>query len=383
MMRFFVGDLSTGRRIIPLPASDGRWSITRNRAGGLSCDITLSNREHRKLDLRQNAARGRTFLAMSDGDRIAAAGPIWDHNYDDDTRRLTLEAEGLWSLLMRRFILPTAVETVSLLVTAGEDAGKPNPAVATVFSAASWPTIVKGILEQGFARAAGALPVVFGAAGTGAHDKSYDAASFKTQGEALQDLTELMDGPEIEFRPQFVGAGTGVQWQALVGDDTSPQIVSVGNPHVFNFSVPNRSVRGLRVRSSARGMASEAWATGGRQAAVALISRAASDTLSSLGYPRMESLSNAHSTVDTQATLDGYASADLELASSPTEWWEWETNIDKSPSMSSLWLGDRAIAEIRNNPYLPDGKHPRRIAAMSGTLRSRWVKIVTDEVPAW
>lgn len=411
-MKLFVGELTTGRKIIPIPALSGSWDIRRNRAGSLSCDVVLSDvsrpsegfypgedvypgddllpgagSKNRDLDLRNNAAVGRSFLAVAEGDRIFAAGPIWDHTYDSDSRRLHIEAEGMWSMLMRRFILPVAVETVSLLITAGDDAGKPNPAVATVFTGKSWPFIVKGILQQGFARANGALPIIFGADGTGAHDKSYDAASFKSQGEAVMDLTELADGPEVEFRPFFNSSLSGVEWLAMVGDDTQPEITSVGNPHRFDFTAPKGNVRGLKVKSSARELSSEAWATGGRQAAVALISRAASDLLTAAGYPRFESLSNAHSTVSEQSTLDAYAQSDLALGSHVSEWWEWETRMgldDKGkpvvPDVSSLWLGDRVNVILRGNPYLPDGPHARRIAALSGSIGSPWVKVTTDAV---
>jgi len=381
--QIIVGDLRTGRRIIPIPARSGDWEIRRNRAGSLSCDVTLSSKAHRRLDLAQNAAEGRTFLAVVDGDRVFEAGPIWEHDYDDDTRRLTLTGEGMWSLLSRRFILPTAVETVSLLLTSGDDAGKPNPDVATTFAGETWPQIVKGILQQGFARAGGSLPIVFGPDGVGAHDKSYDSASFKAQGEALTDLTELVDGPEIEFRSQWTSDGLGVEWVAVVGDDAQPSIFGSGLPHRFDFSVPKRSVRALKVRSSARALVSEQWETGGRQAAVALIARAASDILVDAGYPRMEAVSSAHSTVLEQATLDSYAGYDLKYGGAPTRWWSFESNMDAVPKMSSMWLGDYCDVTVRDNPYLGTGTFRRRIAAMRGSLGSRWVQITTDEVSGW
>lgn len=379
-MKLFVGDMVTGRNIIPIPARDGDWEIRRNREGSLSCDITLSAKAHRRLDLRQNAAPGRTYLAIGEGDHLFGGGPIWDHTYDDDTRRLHLEAEGIWSMLNRRFIMPAAVETLSLLLTSGDDEGKPNPAVATLFTGQSWPAIVRRILQQGFARAGGQLPIVFGPDGVGAHDKSYDSAAFKPQGEALTDLTELIDGPEIEFRPEFMPDSRGVQWRALVGDDAKREISRGGLPHRFDFSVPLRTVRKLGVKLSARELSAEAWATGGRQSAVALIARAASNELLAKGYPRMESLSAAHSTVERQATLNAYAEDDLDLGSGLAEWWSFETNIDHVPKVGTFTLGDYCDVVIRNNAYLPDGKHRRRIAAMSGSLRSRWVKVTTDEV---
>lgn len=379
-MRVFVGELTTGRNIIPIPAKDGEWSIRRNRGGALSAEVTLSSKAHRRLDLRQSAMPGRAYLALAEGDVIFEAGPIWEHDYDDDTRRLRIDAEGIWSMLMRRFIMPTAVETIDLLLQSGDDAGKPNPAVATLFTGATWPAIVRGIIQQGMARAGGALPFVFGPDGVGAHDKSYDAASFKPQGEAFIDLTELVDGPEIEFRAEFAPGGVGVRWRPIVGDDANLQIARVGDPHRFDFSVPQRTVRRLQVRTSARDMVSEAWATGGRQAAIALISRAASQALQRAGFPRMESVSAAHSTVKEQATLDSYVQDDLILGSGLAEWWTFETNIDEVPKLGSFTLGDYCDVVLRRNPYLPDGKHRRRIAAMSGQLKSRWVKITTDEV---
>lgn len=379
-MRFFVGEQTTGKNIIPIPASDGDYEIRRNREGSIRCDITLSSKAHRKLDLAQNAAEGRTYLALREGSHIFAGGPIWDHDYDDDTRRLSITAEGIWSLINRRFIAPAAVETLSLLLTSGDDEGKPNPAVATVFTAETWPVIVRGILEQGLARAGGELPIVFGPDGVGAHDKSYDAASFKPQGEALTDLTELVNGPEIEFRPQFNSDGDGVEWLTMTGDDAQLEIAQVGLPHRFDFSVPKRTVRGLKVKSSARDMASEAWATGGRQSAIALISRAASTVLADAGYPRMEALTAAHSTVTTQATLDAYAADSLQLGSMPRKWWSFETHMDSVPKLGSFFLGDYCDVVLRDNAYLPNGTHRRRIAAMAGSLKSRWVRITTDEV---
>jgi len=381
-VKLFVGELTTGRNIIPIPARDGEWAIRRNRGGSLSAEVTLSAKAHRRLDLYQSAMPGRAYLAIAEGDFIFEAGPIWEHEYDDDTRRLRIDAEGIWSMLMRRFIMPTAVETIALLLQSGDDAGKPNPAVATVFTGASWPAIVRQIIQQGMARAGGALPFVFGPDGVGAHDKGYDAASFKTQGEAFTDLTELVDGPEIEFRPEFAPGGTGVRWRPMVGDDAQLQITRVGAPHRFDFSTPQRSVSGLVVKRSARDMTSEAWATGGRQAAIALISRAASDALQKAGFPRMESLSAAHSTVKEQATLDAYAWDDLGLGSGLAEWWSFETDIDRVPKVGSFTLGDYCDVVLRRNPYLADGTYRRRIAALSGQLRSRRVKVTTDEVIA-
>ncbi|GLU91355.1 hypothetical protein Agsp01_36100 [Agromyces sp. NBRC 114283] len=378
-MRFFLADAKTGRNLIPITATGGRWEVRRNRAGDTVCTIPLSNKEHRRLNLYETATPGATILGIGEGSWIAEAGPIWEHDFDEDRQELVLTAEGMWSMLMRRYVLPPAVETTSLLLTSGDDSGKPNPAVATSFTGKSWPFIVRTLLQQGMSRTGGALPLVFGPDGTGAHDKTYDAASFKTQGEALLDLTELENGPEIDLRPRYTADGLGIEVLVRVGDDAKLQLSSVGDPHVFDFSVPKRTVRGLKVKRSAKMLASEAWASGGRQAAIALIARAASSVLLEAGFPRMESLSSAHSTVTEQATLDAYAAGELSASQKAHEWWSFETNIDKVPKLGSFWLGDYCNVIMRNSSYVPDGTYRRRIAAISGSLSSRWVRITTDE----
>lgn len=378
-MRFFLADAMTGRNIIPISASSGRWEVRRNRAGDVSCTIPLSNREHRRLNLYENAAPGRTMLGVGEEDWIAECGPIWDHEFDEDSGRLTITAEGELSILQRRHVMSTAVETNPLLIETGDDAGKPNPAVQVSFTGRSWPHIVRRILQLGMAREGGALPLAFGPDGTGSHDKSYDPASFKPQDEALIDLTELDDGPEIHLMPRYVGGRLGVEFLVRVGDDAKLQLSNGGLPHRFDFSASKRSVRGLRVKRSARMLASEAWATGGRQAAVALIARATSTALAGLGFPRMESLSNAHSTVTEQATLDEYARGELAASQKAHEWWSFETNVDKAPKLGTFWLGDYCDIVMRDSAYVPDGTYRRRIAALSGTLGSRWVRVTTDE----
>lgn len=378
-MRFFLADAKTGRNIIPISGTSGRWEVRRNRSGDLTCTIPLSNKEHRRLNLYETAKPGASLLGIGEGSWIAEAGPIWEHDFDEDRQELALTAEGMWSMLRRRFIMPAAVETTSLLLTSGDDAGKPNPAVATNFVGRSWPHIVRRVLQQGMSRTGGALPLVFGPDGTGSHDKSYDAASFKTQGEAMLDLTELEGGPEIDLRPRYTQDGLGIEFLVRVGDDAQLQLSSIGEPHVFDFSVPKRTVRGLKVRRSARGLAAEAWATGGRQSAVALIARAASDAITTAGFPRMESLSSAHSTVTEQSTLDAYAAGELATSQNAHEWWSFETNVDKAPKLGSFWLGDYCSVKMRDSAYVPDGTYRRRIAALSGDSRSRWVRITTDE----
>lgn len=375
-----VADMVTGERIQTLPTSAVRWEKRIVTPEDVSVTLTLAPRAHQRLDLRNSTVEVKTALIVSDGDRVLGAGPIWTREYSDTSGRLEISAGGLRSLLDKSFVLPDTVTSLPLLVQSGDDEGEPNPAVATTFTGATWPQIVKGLLDQRAARTGGGLPLVYGGTGVGSHDKSYDASAFKSVGEALQDLTKLVDGPEIDFTPRLVN--NKLEWVVRVGDDAELEVKSP-TVHEFDFTPAKRSVRGLKVRSSGEGMASEAWGAGGRQAAKALFSRASSPRLTDAGFPRMETISSAHSTVVEQSTLDKYTQADLVASSAPVEWWSWEFDSHGRTRISDVSVGDYCVVKLRGNRYLPDGVYTRRIVGMSGDSSSRWVKVTTDEVVTW
>jgi hypothetical protein len=375
-----VADLVTGDRIQTLPTSNVRWEKRVTRPESVSVSMTLLPRAHQRLEMRNSTVEAKTALIVADDDVVLGAGPIWERTFDDADGRLSIDAEGVWSLLDRRNILPDTVSTLPLLIEAGDDAGEPNPAVRTAFVAKTWPQIVRGLIEQSETRPGGGLPFVFGPTGAGSHDKTYEASAFKTVGEALTDLTKLMGGPEIAFVPRIVD--NKLQWLVRVGDDDQLKIQSP-TVHLFDFTPAKKSVRGLRVKSSGAEMASEVWGTGGRQAALALFSRAYSSRLIDAGFPRMEIVSSAHSTVVEKPTLDKYTEADLAAASAPLEWWSWEFHADRMPRLADVNVGDICTVRLRGNRYLPDGDHQRRIVALSGDSSSRWVRVTTDEVTTW
>jgi len=94
-------------------------------------------------------------------------------------------------------------------------------------------------------------------------------------------------------------------------------------------------------------------------------------------------VSSAHSTVVEQPTLVRYTQQDLLRSSAPVEWWSWEFHADGQPRLSDVSVGDMCTVRLKGNRYLPDGEYVRRIVGMSGGSKSRWVKVITDEVSTW
>lgn len=378
--RVFLADLVTGDNLIDIPHKGVSWETRRASAETIDCDITLAEPLHRRLDLRNAAAVAHSVLTVVENDRVVAQGPVWDHEYDQDTKQFSVGAVGWQSFLSTRFVLPPAAQYTPILIPDGEDAGQPNPVTNTVIEGAPWPNMVRRIIQQSTAWPGGELPFVYGPDGVGAHDKSYDGSAFKTVESALDDLQKLVDGPEISFDGRVRADMQGIEVFVQVGDDTK---LTLGTtlPIVFDFSAPKRSVRRLRIQSSADGMTGEAWGTAGRQAGTALWARAFDSFLTDHGYPFMQSVNTSHPNVSDQGTLDQYVAEDALNGRYPTEFWSFEARADSNPKVGEYRVGD--IIELRapnNDPFIPPGPHLRRIAGLSRAKGSRWVGITTDEV---
>ena len=89
-------------------------------------------------------------------------------------------------------------------------------------------------------------------------------------------------------------------------------------------------------------------------------------------FPLLE-VSEAHSTVGVQATLDRWASGNLANAAAPWMTWTGSVRADKSPLLGSYRCGDFAKVWVpASHPYLslllPAGFHRARIVNISGDL---------------
>jgi len=103
-----------------------------------------------------------------------------------------------------------------------------------------------------------------------------------------------------------------------------------------------------------------------------LMARADDPTLTDGGFPLLE-VSEAHSTVEVQSTLDSWASGNLANAAAPWMTWTASVRADKSPLLGSYRCGDFAKVWVpASHPYLslllPAGFHRARIMNISGDL---------------
>jgi len=142
-------------------------------------------------------------------------------------------------------------------------------------------TIGKRIVQQSMTWPGGNLPIVFEADKPGTAERTYKGAELPKIGQMLQNLTEVEDGPDIAFRPEWTSDRLGVQWRYVSGDPrlTSPRA------HIINASVPGSPLADLDVTETGGQMGSLGWCSAGRSADVSIIERAWNQDMVAAGFP--------------------------------------------------------------------------------------------------
>lgn len=395
MPRFILGNLRTGRRILDLPVLTSSWNDRLLAPESITVTTDLNDPDAQSLDLRNTSTPAMTFLAVVEGDRILAGGPIWTRNYDADKRTLTLGASGLGSYFNYRHILPLLAATMPVdewTVTI-PDPDNPtetitvaNPLLSTTHTNLHLGTIAKKLVQQAELWTGGDLPIAYQGDAAGIHGRTYDGISFKPVLEALDDLANVIDGPEYRFSPRFTPDKLGVEWLFETGDPliVSPSVAS------WNVSVPDSPVSGLSVAEDGSVLAGLSWAQGGRQSDTLLIAREEDTTLTDVGFPLMETLDTTHSSVSVQETLDGHAADNL--ANRVQETWSFTaktfpTDADGNPAGPQLGqyrVGDYAELVMApfdaetgmGDPFLHEGGVTRhRIIGLSGDEKGEDVTV--------
>jgi len=103
-----------------------------------------------------------------------------------------------------------------------------------------------------------------------------------------------------------------------------------------------------------------------------LMARADDSTLTDGGFPLLE-VSESHSTVEVQSTLDSWAAGNLSAAAAPWMTWSASVRADQSPLLGSYRCGDFAKVWVpASHPYLslllPAGFYRARIVNIAGGL---------------
>ncbi|KAB1647467.1 hypothetical protein F8O06_02705 [Pseudoclavibacter sp. CFCC 14310] len=367
-MHVRIGDLRSGRRILDLPFMTASWTDVLNDAEDIRAKVTLNDRQIRQLDLYNASLPGKTFIVVED-EQLTVGGPIWSRTYDRDAGTVELIGKGMWSYWDHRTLLPVLADSARVTLPDG----KADPAFNTSITATSYLTIAKRIVAQSMQWLGGSLPIVLPDDTTGAFERNYVGAELNLIGDMLRNLTGVEQGPDIRFVPRRTQDGLGYEWLMIVG---APRITSE-TVTTFDMSVPKNNITNFTATDDASGMAAISWVSGGRGVDEALIERDTDWSTVQQGYPLLETVSSLSTSVVEAATAKKHATEALRTSQTPTA--AWPFSVRRDPYLGVYQAGYPCALKLKDDPFIPDGKYPRRIMAMSGGSDSDDIKIITGE----
>lgn len=358
--RWLFGDLRTGKIVRTVDLTGGRWSLPFDGPGTMEGTFPLRSGEWPTA--RADAAVGKNFVAVAyvaaDGtETFLEAGPLWTTKYARAAGELVVGGAGLWTYFDHRKLLPVL-------------AGDQSAAEASLTYDGSLALIAKRLIEQAQAHTGGTLPIVLpddADLGTGANTRTYPGYELGWVGERLKQLTEVEDGPEVQFVPRRrTDDPRFIEWVMVVGTEpTGGMVYRPGAPHLIDGAAPKSPLRDLTIAASGSAIAERVWAAGQGEAQGRPIVSVTDPSLLTLGYPLLEAEVSSTDSVEQDSTLVAHATELAAQSSRPVETWQVSLSRDGRPHVGLVRPGDWARFRIAGDVYVPDGEYQMRITAMS------------------
>lgn len=353
----FVCETVTGRNLGPIDVTVKSWSRLLNGSDTGSVQLSpgaLTVKTRDQLRLYTTPERMTLVIEWSNAfERVGTpvfAGPIAGRPWD---KGVTINAASIRTILERRKLInPTA----------------PFASQRLTWQNMSLGSIAVKIVQFATSGVGGALPIVYPAIQVDSdptHLRNYDGFNLKTANSAITDLTNVINGPDIDFTPVWAdSARSAITYQMRVGTNEEPRLFGP-NQVVFDATQPKSSVKKLTYMDDGSALATRQWGAGSGTDVNALMSMASNAALIAAGFPALEQQKDYKSEI-LQSTLDVSVQGDLEATSTLLE--QWGLNVDgtSAPVLGSYLPGDLARVNVRNHIWIPDGDHPMRIIGISG-----------------
>ena len=359
----FVCETKTGRVVesgLPFVGVP-RWSFGINSAGVLDVGVPID--VVGKDTLRQLIDPWRFSWGLAWGDFILQCGPVVDAQHDDDSTDnvLSVGASGMWELLNHRLLVNAAWSKATKPVT--DVTADLNITGKTLHD------IARTLVSNDLARW-GTLPIILpGTQAAGTDERGYPGFDLAMTGVRLAELTQVQDGPEVEFRPQFTDATrTSVQWSMLVG---SPRLGNLQYPHAWRTGGAMMSLSSDHDGSQ---LLTEDWVRGNGMERGLLVGHAADATLEAAGWPHLDNVNGDHTSAIDKSTLDGWAIAEINTYGRVMKTLKATVRMNGadlngrrtgSPPITEVSAGDNAVIDVVGHRWLPDQVSGQRIISVS------------------
>lgn len=331
---YLVADLRTGRVLDELPLTSVRYNKPLNDTGKFSGTWELSRHPSstRRDPYELTMPARRALYVVRDG-RPMWGGLIWTRKYDSSTHRVEIQGADWWSYFDHRKVLPLLPAPVSVGHVAH---------LTTRFAGAEQNDIARNLVRLAQSHGGGDIGVeVDDSASFIFRDREYPGHELKDTGEALRQLSSVLDGPDIMFG---VAPGTNGRIRRIMRVGT-PRLGQPGTAHVWETG---GNIISYTWPSDATRMATRTFATGDGMAEGTPIAVAEDTGKYGAHWPLLES-EQGYTSVSEPATLQSHADADQLVARLPVVLPTFTVRGNTAPYVGDWDTGDDVRVVLRDD----------------------------------
>lgn len=368
--RVFVCETRSGNIVADVePVEFPKFSRKLNDTGTVNVIVYLDQKHNKTVDFRTYTAVGKYSWAVAYGTYVCQAGPVWSYSFDENTHCLSVTCGGIQSFFGKR-LLRNAYYGVGLITDISWDmayTGSLSQIMLDLVSESLAMTTTDG-------QSAYQLPIICPSRNSlpaGTAQRNYLGYDLATVWDRMDELTKVIDGPEIDFVPELAANSAQIQWRLNIG---TPKLGDQSTNAIWEYGSAMESIDVDVNGSTAPTM--RVWAKGTGSERDLITGYAGDFSLASQGYPPLEYVDTEHSSTELVDTLNAYAQADLAQFRNPVETWSCSVqvegqaritsgNVAVSPQLGSFNLGDAPTVFVDNHPWIPNGGYRKRITGVS------------------
>lgn len=299
---YLLADLRTNVITAEIPLTGAKPSKKLGASGSMSGTWALSSK-WTGGDPYGLTRPARTALYALRGDRPMYGGIVWTSQYDSDRNTVSLGSSDWWSYLDHRKALPLLPGSPDVTDIAQ---------LAVTYEQIDQNQIARNLLTLAQSHPGGDIGIVADTTDSGIlRDRTYNGYELTDVGQALKQLSEVLDGPDIMFdvASNLDTNGRPIRIMRL----GTPLLGQSGSEWVFEWGA---NILAYRWPADGSRMATRHYATGDGMEAGAQIAVAEDTTAYTNGWPLLEADSDYHTVTEVE-TLQGHADADLDAARLP------------------------------------------------------------------
>ena len=352
----------TGRIVAELPlAEQPQWSRQLNQSSQQTIKLRAGDTALPPVSrLRELVVPWFFSAAVLWGTHVCQAGPVLPYNVDDTSNSLLQLGTGdFWSLLSGRLLANPAWNPATTGINTTDADVTVTDTLANIAL-----QLVRNAIGMTY-RAGSSLPVDIPTnTGSGTITRTYFGYDMNDVATKLHELTQEVNGPDIDFQPYLYQDSTGryIRHLMRVGRDTDGYLVQPGTAPVFDYG---SSLRSIPISGDGSKMSTTSWTKGSGDKYSMLYGMASDTTLTDAGWPLVDAVDSSHISSTDQTQLSTWATANQALHGKATEQWTAYVDANTNPQLGSYAIGYFGTYNINGHIWLPDQQYSGRILGIA------------------